>query len=76
VIVVTAEEMRNFSRQWLLPMFEFQWLLAIIALHIAAIVGVSVALITKNWILGLSLFGGISFFFYCWLLLIYYAGTR
>lgn len=71
-----SEEMKNFSRQWLLPMFEFQWLLAIIILHIAALIGITIALLTKEWIVGISAFGGISLFFYCWLLLIYYAGTK
>lgn len=68
--------MKNFSRQWLLPMSEFQWLLAIIILHAAVIISIAVALVLKDWIIGISTFCGISLFFYCWLLLIYYAGTR
>lgn len=71
-----TEEMKNFSRQWLLPMFEFQWLLAVLILHIAALIGIAIGLLTKEWIIGLSAFSAISLFFYCWLLLIHYAGTK
>lgn len=71
-----AEEMKNFSRQWLLPMMEFQWLLAIIILHFAAAIGVAVTFIFKDSIIGISTFCAISLFFYCWLLLIFYAGSR
>lgn len=71
-----AEEMKNFSRQWLLPMMEFQWLLAIIILHIAVTIGVAVTFIFRDSTIGISTFCAISLFFYCWLLLIFYAGTK
>ncbi|XP_065207464.1 kinase D-interacting substrate of 220 kDa B isoform X2 [Planococcus citri] len=70
------EELKNFSRQWLFPMFEFQWLLSIIIMHLTFFMGIATFLITKEWIYGVYAFSCTTLFFYCWLLLIYYFGTK
>ncbi|KAK9889799.1 hypothetical protein WA026_007172 [Henosepilachna vigintioctopunctata] len=48
------EEMKNFAREWVDPVFQFSSLLFIVLLHLALVLGTIVGLATMNWILALS----------------------
>lgn len=48
------DEMRNFSKDWVDPVFQFTTLLFIVLFHVALVFGTTAALITGSWITGLS----------------------
>ncbi|KAL3268833.1 hypothetical protein HHI36_007925 [Cryptolaemus montrouzieri] len=48
------DEMKNFAREWVDPVFQFTTLLFIVLLHLALVIGTVVGLVTKSWIAGLS----------------------
>ncbi|KAK4875156.1 hypothetical protein RN001_011578 [Aquatica leii] len=70
------DEMKNFAREWVDPIFQFTSLLFIAILHIAIIIGVIGGLAIQNWIFGISLAVGVLAIVYIFLGLIWFAGKR
>ncbi|XP_025995855.1 kinase D-interacting substrate of 220 kDa B isoform X3 [Solenopsis invicta] len=70
------EEMKNFARQWIDPVFQFSSLLFLVIAHISLLVGVTLGLALQSWIIGLS--SGISLLIivYIFLILVWYANKR
>ncbi|KAL0100895.1 hypothetical protein PUN28_019347 [Cardiocondyla obscurior] len=70
------EEMKNFARQWIDPVFQFSSLLFLVVAHISLLVGVTLGLALQSWIIGLS--SGISLLVivYIFLVLVWYANKR
>ncbi|XP_044007245.1 kinase D-interacting substrate of 220 kDa B isoform X2 [Aphidius gifuensis] len=68
-------EMQNFAKQWIDPVFQFTSLLFVIILHIALIMGVILGLSLQSWEYGLSFGCFIIIFIYTILILIYYANN-
>ncbi|XP_075221124.1 ankyrin repeat-rich membrane spanning isoform X1 [Lycorma delicatula] len=52
------EEMKNFARQWVDPMFQFSWLLLALLSHVVVVIGVATSLIFNDWIIGSCVTGG------------------
>ncbi|XP_034241377.1 kinase D-interacting substrate of 220 kDa B isoform X3 [Thrips palmi] len=70
------EEMQNFARQWVDPVFQFTWILLLVVTHISLIVGLVFGLISSSWILGLSVGTSIFIISYSLAILIWYSGKR
>ncbi|XP_018313047.1 kinase D-interacting substrate of 220 kDa isoform X3 [Mycetomoellerius zeteki] len=70
------EEMKNFARQWIDPVFQFSSLLFLVAAHVSLLVGITLGLALQSWIIGLS--SGISLLVvvYIFLILVWYANKR
>ncbi|KAK3930848.1 Kinase D-interacting substrate of 220 kDa [Frankliniella fusca] len=70
------EEMQNFARQWVDPVFQFTWILFLVVFHVSLLIGLVFGLVSLNWILGLSL--GLAMFIisYCLAILVWYSGKR
>ncbi|KYM87025.1 hypothetical protein ALC53_03642 [Atta colombica] len=70
------EEMKNFARQWIDPVFQFSSLLFLVVAHISLLVGIILGLVLQSWIIGLS--SGISLLVvvYIFLILVWYANKR
>ncbi|XP_068991916.1 kinase D-interacting substrate of 220 kDa B isoform X5 [Neodiprion pinetum] len=67
------EEMKNFARQWMDPVFQFSSLLFLVVVHISLLIGVILGLSLQSWIIGLAI--GVTFIvvLYVFLLLVWYA---
>ncbi|XP_025602086.2 kinase D-interacting substrate of 220 kDa B isoform X3 [Athalia rosae] len=70
------EEMKNFARQWMDPVFQFSSLLFIVVVHVSLLVGVIVGLAVQSWIIGLSVGVSLVVFSYVFLVLVWYANQR
>lgn len=70
------EEMKNFARQWIDPVFQFTPLLFLIILHVALIVGTIVGLSAFDWRSGLSVGLGVLFVSYIILAFVWFASKR
>ncbi|KYN04118.1 hypothetical protein ALC62_04883 [Cyphomyrmex costatus] len=70
------EEMKNFARQWIDPVFQFSSLLFLVVIHVSLLVGITLGLGLQSWIIGLS--SGISLLvvIYIFLILVWYANKR
>ncbi|XP_011053650.1 PREDICTED: kinase D-interacting substrate of 220 kDa isoform X1 [Acromyrmex echinatior] len=70
------EEMKNFARQWIDPVFQFSSLLFLVVAHVSLLVGITLGLALQSWIIGLS--SGISLLVvvYIFLILVWYANKR
>ncbi|XP_011877239.1 PREDICTED: kinase D-interacting substrate of 220 kDa isoform X3 [Vollenhovia emeryi] len=70
------EEMKNFARQWIDPVFQFSSLLFLVIAHVSLLVGVTLGLALQSWIIGLS--SGISLLVvvYIFLVLVWCANKR
>ncbi|XP_036138721.1 kinase D-interacting substrate of 220 kDa isoform X2 [Monomorium pharaonis] len=70
------EEMKNFARQWIDPVFQFSSLLFLVVAHVSLLVGVTLGLVLQSWIIGLS--SGISLLVivYIFLILVWHANKR
>ncbi|XP_015439222.1 PREDICTED: kinase D-interacting substrate of 220 kDa [Dufourea novaeangliae] len=70
------EEMKNFARQWIDPVFQFSFLLFVVVSHVSLLVGITIGLALQSWIAGLAC--GISLIIttYAFLILIWYANKR
>ncbi|XP_046594965.1 kinase D-interacting substrate of 220 kDa B isoform X6 [Neodiprion lecontei] len=67
------EEMKNFARQWMDPVFQFSSLLFLVVVHVSLLIGVILGLSLQSWIIGLAI--GVTFIvvLYVFLLLVWYA---
>ncbi|KAF5273996.1 hypothetical protein FQA39_LY01111 [Lamprigera yunnana] len=70
------DEMKNFAREWVDPIFQFTSLLFWVILHFAIVMGVITGLAIQNWIVGVCLGVGIITVVYIFLALIWFAGKR
>ncbi|KMQ97513.1 kinase d-interacting substrate [Lasius niger] len=70
------EEMKNFARQWIDPVFQFSSLLFLVAVHISLVVGLIIGLTLQSWIIGLSCGISLLVIVYIFLLLVWYANKR
>ncbi|XP_018338042.1 PREDICTED: kinase D-interacting substrate of 220 kDa isoform X2 [Trachymyrmex septentrionalis] len=70
------EEMKNFARQWIDPVFQFSSLLFLVVAHVTLLMGITLGLALQSWIIGLS--SGISLLVvvYIFLILVWYANKR
>ncbi|KAK1129938.1 hypothetical protein K0M31_019633 [Melipona bicolor] len=70
------EEMKNFARQWMDPVFQFSFLLFIIVTHVSLLVGITIGLALQSWIVGLACGISLIFITYAFLILVWYANKR
>ncbi|KAF5290012.1 hypothetical protein FQR65_LT11678 [Abscondita terminalis] len=70
------EEMKNFAREWVDPIFQFTGLLFLVVLHVAVVVGVVGGLAVQNWVVGVSIAVAILAIVYVFLALIWFASKR
>ncbi|KAJ1531607.1 hypothetical protein ONE63_000279 [Megalurothrips usitatus] len=70
------EEMQNFARQWVDPIFQFTWILFLVVIHVSVIIGLVFGLISGSWIVGLSVGSSIFVISYCLAILVWYSGKR
>ncbi|XP_072767062.1 uncharacterized protein Arms isoform X2 [Anoplolepis gracilipes] len=70
------EEMKNFARQWIDPVFQFSTLLFLVVAHVSLVVGLTIGLALQSWIIGLSCGISLLIIVYIFLLLIWYANKR
>ncbi|XP_011701700.1 PREDICTED: kinase D-interacting substrate of 220 kDa [Wasmannia auropunctata] len=70
------EEMKNFARQWIDPVFQFSSLLFLVIAHVSLLVGVTLGVALQSWIVGLS--SGISLLvvIYIFLILVWHVNKR
>ncbi|KAB0794943.1 hypothetical protein PPYR_11782 [Photinus pyralis] len=70
------DEMKNFAREWVDPMFQFTGLLFFVVLHISAIIGIMGGLAIQSWLVGVCLSVGVLAVIYIFLALVWFAGKR
>ncbi|PSN34444.1 hypothetical protein C0J52_21643 [Blattella germanica] len=70
------EEMKNFARQWVDPVFQFSTLLLLVVVHIALLVGMTIGLAVQSWLIGVCSGGGLVLLCYIFLLLVWYGSQR
>ncbi|XP_033187343.2 ankyrin repeat-rich membrane spanning isoform X1 [Bombus vancouverensis nearcticus] len=70
------EEMKNFARQWMDPVFQFSVLLFVVVTHVSLLVGITIGLALQSWIVGLACGISLIFFTYTFLILVWYANKR
>ncbi|KAG5884855.1 hypothetical protein JTB14_036089 [Gonioctena quinquepunctata] len=70
------EEMKNFAREWVDPVFQFTVLLFIVLVHIGLIIGTIVGLSTRDWIVGTSIALGFVLLAYLTIASIWFASKR
>ncbi|KAJ8917768.1 hypothetical protein NQ315_010674 [Exocentrus adspersus] len=70
------EEMKNFAREWVDPVFQFTVLLFLVLVHFCVIFGTIAGLSLQSWILGLSVGVAILMLSYIFLALIWFANKR
>ncbi|XP_071446780.1 kinase D-interacting substrate of 220 kDa B [Hetaerina americana] len=70
------EEMNNFARQWVDPVFQFSSMLFLAVCNIAMIGGAITGLASRSWIAGVSTGGGIVAITYGLLLVVWYGSQR
>ena len=71
-----TEEMKNFARQWIDPVFQFSPLLFVVTAHVALLSGVTLGLALQSWIIGLASGVAIISIVYVFLVLVWYANKR
>ena len=71
-----AEEMQNFARQWVDPVFQFTWILFLTVSHVAMVVGLLVGLLSFSYVAGFSVTAAVFIIAYCLAFLIWYSGKR
>ncbi|XP_018570623.1 kinase D-interacting substrate of 220 kDa B isoform X3 [Anoplophora glabripennis] len=70
------EEMKNFAREWVDPVFQFTVLLFLVLVHFCVIIGTILGLSLQSWIVGLSVGVAILVLSYIFLALIWFASKR
>jgi hypothetical protein len=72
----SLEEMKNFARQWVDPVFQFSSLLFLVVLHTAILTGMVIGLAVRSWIIGVCSGGGLVLVCYTFLVLVWYCSQR
>ncbi|XP_012282604.1 kinase D-interacting substrate of 220 kDa isoform X3 [Orussus abietinus] len=70
------EEMKNFARQWMDPVFQFSSLLFIVVVHVSLLVGFVFGLAFQSWIIGLATKVALVVVVYAFLVLVWYFNQR
>jgi hypothetical protein len=70
------EEMKNFARHWVDPVFQFSSLLFLVVVHTAILTGIAVGLADRSWIAGVCSGGGLVLLCYTFLVLVWYCSQR
>ncbi|KAJ8928238.1 hypothetical protein NQ314_019188 [Rhamnusium bicolor] len=70
------EEMKNFAREWVDPVFQFTILLFLVLVHFSVIVGTVIGLSAQSWIIGLSVGVAVLILGYIFLALMWFASKR
>lgn len=70
------DEMKNFARQWVDPVFQFTSLLFLIILHFALVVTTIVGLSFGSWIIGVASGGSVFLLCYLFLAVLWFASKR
>ncbi|KOC69442.1 Kinase D-interacting substrate of 220 kDa [Habropoda laboriosa] len=70
------EEMKNFARQWIDPVFQFSFLLFLVVTHVSLLVGITIGLALQSWIVGVACGISLIFISYIFLILVWYANKR
>ncbi|XP_017763227.1 PREDICTED: kinase D-interacting substrate of 220 kDa isoform X5 [Eufriesea mexicana] len=70
------EEMKNFARQWIDPVFQFSFLLFVVVTHVSLLVGITIGLALQSWVIGLACGISLIIITYTFLILIWYANKR
>ncbi|CAK9816866.1 Kinase D-interacting substrate of 220 kDa [Anthophora quadrimaculata] len=70
------EEMKNFARQWIDPVFQFSFLLFVVITHVSLLVGITIGLALQSWIAGVACGISLIFISYIFLILVWYANKR
>ncbi|XP_049858446.1 kinase D-interacting substrate of 220 kDa B isoform X1 [Schistocerca gregaria] len=70
------EEMKNFARQWIDPVFQFSSLLLAVVVHILLMTGVVVGLVSGQWVAGVSTAAALLILIYTFLVVIWYGSQR
>ncbi|XP_043269211.1 kinase D-interacting substrate of 220 kDa B isoform X3 [Venturia canescens] len=70
------EEMKNFARQWMDPVFQFSSLLFVVTAHVSLLIGVTVGLALQSWIIGVASGVAIISIVYIFLFIVWYANKR
>jgi ankyrin repeat-rich membrane spanning protein len=73
---VFLEEMKNFARQWVDPVFQFSSLLLLVVVHTALLAGMAIGLAARSWIIGVCSGGGLVLLCYTFLILVWYGSQR
>lgn len=74
--ITILEEMKNFAKQWVDPVFQFTFLLFVLILHLALIIGTILGLSLGNWVLGVVFLIGVIAACYFFLALVWFAGKK
>nr|XP_023022551.1 kinase D-interacting substrate of 220 kDa-like [Leptinotarsa decemlineata] len=70
------EEMKNFAREWVDPVFQFTIMLFIILVHIALVIGTIIGLSLRSWIVAACVVVAFVLLGYLFIALIWYASRR
>ncbi|XP_033219182.1 kinase D-interacting substrate of 220 kDa isoform X2 [Belonocnema kinseyi] len=70
------EEMKNFARHWIDPVFQFSSLLFVVVSHVSVLIGVTLGLALQSWIIGLSTGAGLIVLVYVFLVLIWHFNKK
>ncbi|XP_025154108.1 kinase D-interacting substrate of 220 kDa B isoform X1 [Harpegnathos saltator] len=70
------EEMKNFARQWIDPVFQFSSLLFLVIIHISLLVTVTIGLTLQSWVIGILCGISLIIIVYFFLILVWYANKR
>ncbi|XP_076390426.1 ankyrin repeat-rich membrane spanning isoform X2 [Megachile rotundata] len=70
------EEMKNFARQWIDPVFQFSFLLFVVVTHVSLLVGTTIGLALQSWVVGLACGISLILITYIFLILVWYANKR
>jgi len=73
---LSLEEMKNFARQWVDPVFQFSSLLFFVVVHTAILTGMVIGLGVRSWIIGVCSGGGLVLLCYTFLVLVWYCNQR
>lgn len=71
-----SDEMKNFARERVEPMFQFGTLVFLIVLHIAMVLGTICGLSFQSWIVGIAIAGSVFMFCYLLFTLLWFASKR
>ncbi|CAH1185599.1 unnamed protein product [Phyllotreta striolata] len=70
------DEMKNFAREWVDPVFQFSMLLFVILLHVAVVTATVVGLSSRSWVGGVSFSVAFLFLSYVVLAMIWFASKK
>ncbi|XP_072386697.1 uncharacterized protein Arms isoform X3 [Diabrotica undecimpunctata] len=70
------DEMKNFAREWVDPVFQFSTLLFLVIAHISIVIAIVLGLSFQSWEVGLSVSAGVIILCYLILAMIWFASKK